>query len=452
MSPDGAPVPANLGDLRARAFALLAEECESTNHSLCGGGACSDLMSHERLRAERDTRARLFDAGHERLKTADEQPSHEWSTAALVRTATDLLVTPPTRDPLWRSIAITTALARLGERGLPADPLVRSAIGPTLTRKILGDAAFYWTASREKHVARRRTPGILRPWLQLLDEEQALVGSEPASPGHAFAVASAGRTGQVATRWLQTAAIGHIVGWRIDGYLEVDRSPEDVVLQGGKDATRWVLDRFTKTYPEEWHKGSLSWELVFNRNPADTAAFVGVPLRLLEERVVTERMLVDAFDKQLKRDIEGHDELDGGLDADTVIAALGSMLEQGVFEGARAMARSLHEAHPRDAHLAMAYAFCTIPIDRRAARSALKRIDAEAGGATSVLREVNLAICSLLDGDRAAAEAIVRSVNVPPTSDFVWLWDPECAFNGSVRVRCEPLADWVERFNNLHVL
>ncbi len=437
-----------MADLISSALELFAEHCAHQDHALCGGSRECEQLQADRLRAlERARVARQFDAGHERWALASQQPAHDWTTTALLRTASDLLLTPPERNRLWRSTAITTALARLGERGLPADVMVRTGMGPGLIRKILSDVAFFWSAARGGHVAPRRTPVILRPWCALLDAEPALATVSSPSPGHVLSVALAGGPGSAATRWIRSAAVGHIVGWRIDDYLEVDRVPEDLVLSGGRDSTRWVFDRFTSTFPDDWRTSSLNWELVYNQDPAAVASFVGVPVGLLDERIVTDDALRKALSHKLTSALEAGDELEGGLNADAVIAALGSMLEQGLVEGARAMARRLHEEHPRDTHLAMAYAFCSIPISRREACSIMDRLSVPEGSIQAVVREVNRATCAIFDGDLSAARRLVDAVGAPATNEHLWLWDPQAALAGRAEIVCEPFSQWRGRLD-----
>lgn len=435
-----------MNDLKGIAFELLAEQCAQADHEWCDQTrACEDVGAEHARRRDLAQRAQAFDAGHERWAVADSQPGHDWSTCALMRTAVDLMLTPPARDPLWRATAITTALARLGERGLPADAVVRTGIGADLIRKILRDASFFWSAATADQAARGRVPRILRPWCDLLDAEAGLAGLDRPSPGHVLAVALAGTTGLAASQWMQSAAIAHVVDWRIDGYLEVQRTPEEIVLNGGKDATRWICDRFTKTYPAEWRPASLSWELAFTHDPCATASCAGVPRAVLGERVVETSALMGAVVSKLTSAVDPADELEGGLDADAVIASLGSMLEQGIFEGARAIARRLHEAHPQDVQLAMAYAFCSIPVNRDAARATMDRLCLREGTEESAVRELNRAACALFDGDLPRARAVVDAARLPDARHHIWLWDPVAALSGEAHVLCEPLSDWKSR-------
>lgn len=63
--------------------------------------------------------------------------------------------------------------------------------------------------------------------------------------------------------WADRAAVGHLLSWRLNDYQPVERSAEDMVFSGGKDATIWICDRLARTYLGEWKASSLHWELAY---------------------------------------------------------------------------------------------------------------------------------------------------------------------------------------------
>jgi hypothetical protein len=158
--------------------------------------------------------------------------------------------------------------------------------------------------------------------------------------------ALAGGPAEAANEWVRTAAVAHIIAWRVDGYLRVDRSIEDFVLPAGKDATRWIFDRFSKTYPDEWLTTSHPWELVFNRQPAMTANRVGLPLSLLEERFVTDDAIIGALDRRLTSPHD-QDVLESGLRTEELFEAIVALLEAREFQSACILARQSCEASPQ---------------------------------------------------------------------------------------------------------
>lgn len=433
-------------DLTEAAFQLLAEECAASSHSLCRGSLeCDSLGEAHRIAVQRRALAEQFDAGRDRALVNGQQPAHNWSTAALLRTVTDLLLRPPVANELWRSISITTGLARLGERGLSADSVVRTCIGPSIIRRILLDTGLFWSAYRNGDIPEHEVPDILRPWCSLFDAENSLTTLGQPLPIHAANIAGASTPGDSARHWLQTASIAHILAWRIENYLEVVRSPVDLVLTGGKDATHWIYDRLTHTFLDDWRTESLTWELVFNRDPEGIAVAAGVSPSLLAERTTTEDLIAEA----LKRKITAprpSEEVELGLDANAAITSLGLMLEKGLVDGARAMARRIHEAQPRDRHFALAYAFCTIPVSTADARTALEGLEVDGDPSLKLLRAIDLATCALFERNLELASSLLNDIARPLPEGLAWHWDPVDAYEGRAELRFDSPENWLESF------
>lgn len=124
----------------------------------------------------------------------------------------------------------------------------------------------------------------------------------------------------------------------------MERAPRDVVLKGGKDVTLWVTERFTLTYLPEWRASSLQWEQMFIADPSETANSAGVPLQLLQERMVTTEMVNNALRAKLIDRVD--EEFEQRALGDSSIAALARLLEAGQYDTALHMAQKFHEALP----------------------------------------------------------------------------------------------------------
>ena len=430
-------------DLVVIALEQFVEECAHSDHVLCGGAErCLDELQRHYEARDRCARAQGFDAAKQRFGLDVTGSMHDWSTTALIRTVSDLVVTPPEQDWLRRSVGITSALARLGERGLSPDAILRTGVGADLVRVILLTASAFWVASTSGEMGVHDIPGSLGGWCRLLADEPSLDPGRQRTVGIA-ASALVTSPGKAARAWLQSAAVGHIVSWRVSDYLAVDRSPDEIVFSGGKDATRWVCDRFAKTYLDEWCTPSFMWELAFNRAPDQTASTAGVPCELLDERVVTEDMVLQALGQRMAIP-SGDDEVEGGIRLYEAVPAMAALLGSGQIEAARAMARGLHEARPQDRELAIAYAFCTIPFDRVEAGRLLKKLVAHNGPGRPVIL-ANQATCALFDGDGGAASIVAEAIDLSHTveDEVVWLWDPVEALGGRAVVRLCTVAEWV---------
>ncbi|MDY0828459.1 hypothetical protein SK224_04890 [Microbacterium sp. BG28] len=422
----------------------LADGCDSGGHELCAQTLECRIPLDGMIAAKRSSEmAAKFDAGRERLNLQFEQPSENWTTSALLRTARDLLLTPPTSNPWWRSIAITTALARLGERGLSADVIVRTGFARDMISLIVRDAAMFWCASGLDGVEGVDIPNVLMPWVGLLQSDPSLVRHKNELPPHIASVALAGEVGAVAEQWIRSAAIGHIVGWRVEDYLRVEREPRDFVLTGGKDATLWVIERFTLTYLPEWRASSLQWEQMFNTDPVDTAQAAGVPLPLLHERTVTTEMINKSLRAKLIDRVD--EEFEQRELGDSSIAALARLLEARQYETALRMAQKFHEAQPQATHFAMAYAFCLIVVDPGRARSNLENFRTPEFSVGVAVREINLAACALIEQDLDKAKAHVASV-ARGVEHSAWLWEPVSLISGVPEVRYWSIEEWVAQF------
>jgi hypothetical protein len=161
-----------------------------------------------------------------------------------------------------RSIAVTSALARLAERGIPADEIMRTCLGPVLIRHILLHVAAMWLSVARGDLDPSDIPHHFEPWFVIFDKEPALKIGADLELSEVLVAAMNGLPIRAAKEWVREAAIAHLLDWRVDNFLHVKLSPDETVLPAGRDATQWIFDRFTKTSTDDWEKTSLEWELV----------------------------------------------------------------------------------------------------------------------------------------------------------------------------------------------
>ena len=127
-------------------------------------------------------------------------------------------------------------------------------------------------------------------------------------------------------------------------------------------------------------------------------------------------------------------------------AALGLMLEKNLVDGARAMARRLHQAHPRNNYFALAYAFCTIPVNTADAHAVLRNLDIADEPTLSTVRVIDLATCELFEGSTAKAHELLKTVEDQPFTGRVWLWDPLDASAGRATLHYSSFEEWTRCF------
>lgn len=242
MQAAGEPSKAEIAAVTAAAVRRDAQWCGHSAHDPCEGSLlCERVAAHEAQQASFDSEARSFDVGAVAAAYRGREPSAVWPTTALLRVVHDGLERVPWRSEAFhRSVMITSALARLGERGIPADAIVRLCIGPLLARRVTVHVVHALAATRRREVTEEQLPWQLRGWLpsfaHLPDmDESGLMMSALTGPGVAEL-----------TQWIDEAALSHLIVWQRDAHrVRVD--PEDRVMPGGVDATRWIFDRFTNT-------------------------------------------------------------------------------------------------------------------------------------------------------------------------------------------------------------
>lgn len=120
-------------------LADAAHDCARDQHERClGSTACIAVWHAQEAALERDTASRQYDISVV-VRSVSGEPTAHWPTAALVKTVDSCLLQPPWESPdrFMRSILITSALARHGERGIPADAVIRTALAPRLRRQVI---------------------------------------------------------------------------------------------------------------------------------------------------------------------------------------------------------------------------------------------------------------------------------------------------------------------------
>ena len=207
-------------------------------------------------------------------------------------------------------------------------------------------------AVRGRRVTEEQLPWQLQGWLptfsQLPDMDQdVLMMSALTGPGVAEL-----------NQWVDEAAMSHLISWRHDAE-RVRLDPEDRVMPGGVDATRWIFDRFTKTRLDEWRTASLQWELAYSERSEAVCERAGLPARLVAERPVSMSMVVSALARRIAAEASDAEVL-AGMTASEVMQELVTLSKVGAFDAAVALAARAKSAAPASAELAIAHAFLMI--------------------------------------------------------------------------------------------
>lgn len=422
------------------AIFAFEESCHQSGHQLCNRSlSCRKALAALGEDQSAEQRAGRFDVGREVLVRQDKMPEHDWPTATLLGFVHRKILDPPNRRGHWRATAITTALARLAERGFPADCIVRTCIGPSLVRRILLTTSALWVATRSGEVPRDDLPE-LEAWFILFDaafEES----QETPSLTYVSTVAMSSSIRESADAWIADASITHILGWRRDNYLRV--TPESLTLQCGTSGTRWLYERSVLTYPEEWHPESLMWEGAYIADPASVAHSVGEPRAMLSERIVTLHSLLQA---QLAA-VSGRTEMVlGDMTGTEIYETVVSMLESRMFTAARNVARRAYQERPQDRRLKLIYAFCTIPFNSSEAKHLLLGLGDNP--ATAMPATIDLATIHVMQGRPAEAIRTLDPFANRFQDEEAWLWDP-MSLPDAPTLMYGSTEDWLNRLKRL---
>lgn len=416
-----------------------AHECAQGEHQGCEGRRECEGALESYSQQIPDTGAALFDSSKILLARGQAWPDETWPTTALLRLVKNSVLDAPYRDPMRRSLLITTALARLGERGIPADAVIRTCLGPPLVRHIIIQISAFWVMARDGKADRTQFR-VLEPWLAAIDADSAVAALEnPAMPDVVVA-AIHGKTGLLAQEWVSNAAVAHIIGWRLGDHLRVELTDSERTLPAGKTATQWVVDRFTETYLDNWSRISLDWELVFLHSPSATALRTGLPVELLNERPTTTKQVIEALARRLSGSV-GDDPVSGGLRPVEIVETIISLLRDGHINEACSLAQDAVQNAPENRQLLNAHAFCLMPIDADLARSTFDRLAGQATMGERSASQINLATLNLADFDEAATTWHINQVH-DDAEHGGWFWDPVAFLHKNPKLVYVTFSEW----------
>ncbi|MGI6873932.1 hypothetical protein [Amycolatopsis sp. 3B14] len=422
-------------DLVATAARYFAEACERSGHTLGrrDGQECRCGQLADRLEGERQARfeAETYDVSKYQLQASgvDEFPTLEWPAPALIRTVTDDLTTPPwlAKNPQRRMVKLTSALARIGERGLPPDALVRIGLRRRIkfqiTSLVIG---FYREQFPDELVD--KLPEDLQQWLRLASDCMDTADSTGAGRDDSWLLnllpnIEQGRFAQKLANWIDYACMRDLVAWRLEAEPHGGLDEEDLNIRGGHEAIHWIVDRFSHTHYREWYRTSLYWELRFASNPESTAAEAGVPLTLLAQRPSHTGLLVESIVSRASYALD-HETLIGDISRDELLSHIMHLLQNKFFDQAINVLRAVLDRYPGLSQARCMLAFCLTPVDPMQALDELARCEPDARTPEQLLR-INRAAALWRAGKRRdALESLTIDTTFTDNGVFI-LWQPE---------------------------
>lgn len=422
-----------------RALTVLLAECRKSGHELCEGSMiCEEGVISWKGNSRSSYVIEDFDSGRDALRHSGETPEWSWPTTRLVGFTRFHLLNPPVVGGLWRGTAITTALGRLAERGIPVDGLVRNCIGPELVRRIIVTSENILLGIRRGEQERDRFD-YLEAWFKLLESNEADDRTDPELSLGRAAVSQGVR--DAVEQWLSQASITHVMGWRLDNFMPVEPDRASTSLPAGIDALYWIYERSTETYVDYWRPDSRGWEQAWITDPATVEHDLGISSSFLSGREVSQEELVKGTARSVINKTErlSVDQMGPRDVFETLIA----MIDAGALRPARDLARRAHQKYPQNQGFLLMLVFCTIPLDPSSALSMLE--DREfTDGSSKIAATVDRASIEIINGSLKSLDS-VRSVTAAGDPDGAlkfWLWDPATLLNEPQVVHVSAL-DWV---------
>lgn len=424
-------------EIIGRALNEMAVLCAEDQHDRC------DLtLSCEHAVVEWAGSGHHFDARRELLDATSAWPDHTWTTTALLRLIHDVADERSEESGLRRGLLATSTLARLAERGLGSDVVLRTCLGGLISRRAVTRAAYLWHETRVRGAA--RDLGWFRPWVALLDDDPLLEGSTTANFSDVLVIASQGAVGRAAKAWIDTAAATHVLSYRVTDYVSSDVRDSDRTLPCGEDATIWVSDRLTKTYLDDWAGSSLEWELAYRCDADGVITAVGLaPSILLERHVPLAPIHAEMTSRLLARGSLGI--LPNGLQPHELVETLVQLTRDGNGAAASDLARRAARQMPRNRQILVAAGFCATPQNLAQARSLLERArdltSRPDDGVVSATIEVDLATIALARHDLPTFRAHRDAAAARPEVS-AWYWNPELCVTGTWSMESLTIAQW----------
>lgn len=362
-----------------------------------------------------------FDVGRIRLSDRG-MPGHQWHTSSLLHLVAQACVQNPWftsgfigwGDPYKRHVAVTSATARLSERGFDIETVVRHGFGRSFVGTVISAACRAATEiAADGADSIPPAPRRLGGWL--LDVAPAPLGDVDRYslfPRVAADPEFRDFTGRVAAFVASGASrAAEILCWRLpsdDDWLSL----KPVTLRLDDDAV-WLRDRFLSTYLDEWATQSLHREYKYQLGRLSGP----VPPSEMGRRVVSAESLESCIARR-------HALEDGpgtGDFAPLQEEALG-LLREGNIDAAASLFQGALFSSPESPRLRNNLAFCLIPTQPEQAVAILEPLHRQ--GFERELTAANLATAAVVLGDHESARRWAKEVGGSPSPKQSYhLWD-----------------------------
>lgn len=421
----------------------LTSECSARGHLDCSNKPlCDEVSTHVAEEIAAFQKAAGYELDKSQNFIGGEGPNSRSSTAALFNCVSTLILSPPWENPLKRKVWSTTALAKLAERGIPADAVVRKHLARPLLSKIAFHIALAWHHSKNTGEP-QKIPRVASAWLERFMQTTELPPTAARVKWIDIMVeVSTGEFRKLIENWIATTSITHIIEWELVDVLSVEVPHETLTTKGGQASTNWIFDRFTKDFLAEWRTESVAWELSFAREPEATAHRAGIYSKWLHERPTSATLAEKALIRQHTRWANEPDVILSGTNEAHVMEDILYLIHNDELGSAQEFATEVAHRNPGSMSLRRLAAFTLIPTDPASAQEFFASDD---DAPHPWLRQANLFSCSILLGDKKNASSILQSITeVVELSGPAWLWDVADSWNGYPPLIKTHSAEWLK--------
>lgn len=370
------------------------------------------------------TGSKAFDAREAWLRDQDEVDRGKWATSSLVLDLLQGLCEAPPPDPGvgHRVSRIKFVWEEMERRGFDVDRLVRAGLAPNVSLVIAMNIFMGEARDAEELGA---DPDILSGWADLLRLEVPdllTADGEPSQEAWMAALQGQFHAGLIA--WLATAREEDIVAWTPPTTVEFDAAiaSSPPYLEDEIAPSRWLIDRFTQTYPADWSLSSLKleWQYLHGERSAPCSR------PAMRSRQVDKNQLAQAI---ATRSMDQQSAGLGEPTADALVPRAIALLEQGKRRAAAGLFEVARVLVPNDPSVHNNYGFCLLPDDPQRALQAFDRA-MELGRRDTIL--VANQVCALGRLGRWAsalerAQLVVDEWEMVPRRS-AWMWEPSSSY------------------------
>jgi hypothetical protein len=410
-----------------------------------GNGIVAERRPVRQFRPRRGPEAgsRPFDARATMVRDRDSgRPVATWSTISLMKVLEDELSHSPVDANPERNARIASCWQELERRGHDVQGYVRWGIGRFVATSVAIATVLPDLEDADEDEETDNPPVRLREapagWESLLAQvhepdpslDMAFASMPPEERVKAVRVMGAlvGPFAELARAWVKIATQDDLIAWRppSDPSEVLTLAAIEAVTKEERETYRWLVDRFTKTYLNDWAKESLylEWRYLHAELVAPCSSVEMRQRRIADvdvSKAIASRVAPVHKDRRDVDSDEAEPAEAPALSIDQLVNAAAEFLEAGRRIAASALFEAAKRDNPDNAEVRNNYGFCLLPDNPQ--RGLQEIYAAEELGFTP--RCVNLAnrMYGLFRLQRFASALEVAERLFGEEDHEAWLWD-----------------------------